>query len=153
MPARLINIKYITIRAEEVASPATALQGHHFVQQLRHPLTIGKNLLNSNTSTCAPQHGELRSTNGWHLLASLGQPRKFQPVSRLGFVTAPTSLNAGQQNCRMFGRLLSWYTIYTFWGLLPPSGILPAGKFTASSLAFSLAALLHVTPAAAVSQT
>ena len=26
MPARLINIKYITIRAEKVASPVTALQ-------------------------------------------------------------------------------------------------------------------------------
>ena len=32
MPARLINIKYITIRAEKVASPVTALQGEarHF---------------------------------------------------------------------------------------------------------------------------
>jgi len=27
VPARLINIKYITIRAEKVASPVTALQG------------------------------------------------------------------------------------------------------------------------------
>ena len=27
MPARLINIKYITVRAEKVASPVTALQG------------------------------------------------------------------------------------------------------------------------------
>ena len=32
--------------------------------------------------------------------------------------------------CRMFGRLLAWYKIYTFWGLLPPNGILPAAKFT-----------------------
>jgi len=33
----------------------------------------------------------------------------------------------------MFGRLLGWYTIYTFWGLLPPDGILvilPDAKFT-----------------------
>jgi len=29
VPARLINIKYITIRAEKVASPATALQGEY----------------------------------------------------------------------------------------------------------------------------
>jgi len=29
VPARLINIKYITIRAEKVASPVTALQPHH----------------------------------------------------------------------------------------------------------------------------
>ena len=38
----------------------------------------------------------------------------------------------------MFVRLLGWYTIYTFWGLLPPNGILPAAKFTLRpSLAFS----------------
>jgi len=38
----------------------------------------------------------------------------------------------------MFGRLLDWYTIYTFWGLLPPDGILPGAKFTLRpSLAFS----------------
>jgi len=30
----------------------------------------------------------------------------------------------------MFGRLLGWYTIYTFLGLLPPNRILPAAKFT-----------------------
>jgi len=29
VPARLINIKYITTRAEKVASPVTALQPHH----------------------------------------------------------------------------------------------------------------------------
>jgi len=40
--------------------------------------------------------------------------------------------------CRMFGRLMGWYTIHTFWGLLPPNGILPAAKFTLClSLAFS----------------
>jgi len=32
--------------------------------------------------------------------------------------------------CTPFGRLLGWYTIYTFWGLLPPDGILPGAKFT-----------------------
>jgi len=38
----------------------------------------------------------------------------------------------------MFGRLLGWYSTYTFWGLLPPNGILPAAKFTLHpSLAFS----------------
>jgi len=40
--------------------------------------------------------------------------------------------------CTMFGRLLGWYSIYTFWGLLPPNRILPATKFTLRpSLAFS----------------
>ena len=38
----------------------------------------------------------------------------------------------------MFGRLLGCYTIYTFWGLLPPDGILPRAVFTLRpSLAFS----------------
>ena len=32
--------------------------------------------------------------------------------------------------CTMFGRLLGWYTIYTFSGLLPPGGILSGAKFT-----------------------
>jgi len=67
--------------------------------QLRHISTIGNKLLNSNTSfTCPPQYGELRPTNGWDPLASLGHPSKFQRISCLGFVTAPTSLNGGQQN-------------------------------------------------------
>jgi len=53
------------------------------------------------------QYGELRPTNGWHRLASLGHPSKFQRVSRLGFITAPTSLNGGQPK---FARCLavSW---------------------------------------------
>jgi len=45
-----------------------------------------------------PQYGELQPTNGWDLLASLRHLSKFQPVSRLGFITASTLLNGGQQN-------------------------------------------------------
>ena len=38
----------------------------------------------------------------------------------------------------MFGRLMGWYTIYTFSGALASDGILPATKFTLRpSLAFS----------------
>jgi len=59
--------------------------------------------------------------------------------------------------CTIFGHLLGWYTIYTFWGLLPPDRILPRAKFTlCPSLALRsriLAALLHGTPAAGHSQT
>ena len=81
---------------------------------------------------------------------------KFQQVSRLGVITAPTSLNEGQQN---FAECLavSWlvYSIHIFGGLLLPDGILPGAKFTLRpSLAYRiLAALLHGTPAAGVSQT
>jgi len=69
----------------------------------------------------SPLYAELRPTNGQDLLASLGHPSKFQPVSRLGFVTAPTSLNGGQQN---FARCLavSWAGIhytYIFGGSCP----------------------------------
>ena len=45
------------------------------------------------------QYGELRLTNYWDQLASLGHLSKFQRVSRLGFVTARTSLIGGQPNC------------------------------------------------------
>jgi len=38
----------------------------------------------------------------------------------------------------MFGRLLGWYTLYTFLRALAPNGILPGAKFTLrSSLPFS----------------
>jgi len=71
-------------------------------------------------------------------LASLGHPSKFQRVSHLRLVTAPTLLNGGQPN---FARCLavSWAGIlYIFFrGLLPPNRILPRAKFTLRpSLAF-----------------
>jgi len=72
-------------------------------------------------------------------LASLERSRKFQRVSRLGFVTAPTLLNGGQPN---FARCLAVFwtgTLCThFWGLLPLNGILLGAKLTLRpSLAFS----------------
>jgi len=42
------------------------------------------------------QYGELQPTNGWELLARLGQPSKFQRVSRLGSVTARHSSSGHQ---------------------------------------------------------
>jgi len=67
------------------------------------------------------QYGELRPTNGWSRFGSLGNPSKFQRVSRLDFVAATTSLIGGQPN---FARCLgiSWAgTLYIqFRGLLPP---------------------------------
>jgi len=85
------------------------------------------------------QYGELWPTNGWDRLASLGHPSKFQWVSCLGFVTAPTPLNRGQPN---FARCLTICWAGTlcihFQGLLPRNGILPGAKFTLRpSLAFS----------------
>ena len=76
------------------------------------------------------QYGELRPTNGWDMLARLGHPSKFQRVSRIDFVTAPTSLNGRQPN--FAGCLVvSWAGIlYTLSGALAPNGILPSAKFT-----------------------
>ena len=62
----------------------------------------------------------------------MGHPSKCQWVSRLGFVTALTSLHRRSA--------IFWAgTLYIhFWGLLSPSGILLGAKFTLRpSLAFS----------------
>jgi len=53
----------------------------------------------------------------WPLTAEIGSgvwgtpASKFQRLSRLAFVTAV-------KLCTMFGRLLGWYTVYTFPGAL-----------------------------------
>jgi len=47
-------------------------------------------------SHMSSQYGELRSTSGWDLLASLGHPCKFQRLSRLGSVIARHS-SSGRQ--------------------------------------------------------
>jgi len=104
----------------------------------------------------SPQYGKLRPTNGWDLFGSLGHPSKFQPVSRLDFVTATTSLNGGQQN--LAGCLaVSWAgTLSThFWRLLPLTEFCQLqNSLCAQVLRYPiLAALLHDTRAAAVSQT
>jgi len=71
-------------------------------------------------STCPPQYVELRPTNGWDRFGSLGHPRKFQLVSRLGFVTAARSLARGQPNFA-WCLVISWAgTLYIhFWGFCP----------------------------------
>ena len=85
------------------------------------------------------QYSELRRTNRRDPLAGFGHPSKFQQGSRLAFVTAATSLTAGQPN---FARCLAvcWaglLCIY-FRGLLPHNRNLPGAKFTLRpSLAFS----------------
>ena len=71
----------------------------------------------------------------WFLLSSFF-PSVFsavQRVSRLAFVSAPTS-----KLYTTFGRLLGFYTTYSFSEALAPNGILPGAKFTLRpSLAFS----------------
>jgi len=74
---------------------------------------MGKRLVKQQYLHTCLQFGELRLTNGRDRLVSLEHPSKFQRVSRLGDVTAPTSLNGDQPN---FARCLavSWAgTLYT----------------------------------------
>jgi len=100
--------------------------------QLRYVSTIEKKFVKQQyLLRMSSQNGELRPTNDWDRLVSLGQPSKFQQVSCLRFVTAAMSLNKGQPN---FARCLviCWAgTLCIFLpGLLPPNGILPGAKFT-----------------------
>jgi len=126
--------KYKTQKMETIAQVSPAISSH-----LRHVSTIGKKLVKQQHLHMFPEYGELRPTSGCDLLASLGHLSKFQPVSRLCFVTAATSLTGGQPNFAWY-LAISWAgTLYIHvWGLLPPNGILPAAKFTLHpSLAFS----------------
>ena len=94
-----------------------------------------KRLLNSNISSTCPRNMVNWITNGWDLLASLGHPNKFQPVSRLAWLRYCTDVAQRRSTklCKTFGNLLGWYTIYAFYGLLPLNGILPATLFTNAS--------------------
>jgi len=85
-------------------------------------------------------------------LASFGHPSKFQRVSCLGFVTAPTSLNGGQPN---FARCLAShalvYYVYIFGGTCPVTGFCQLENSLCVQVLRSpiLAALLHGTRAMA----
>ena len=89
-----------------------------------------KILLSSNMSShMSSQYGELRPTKGWDALACLGHtaPVQISTGFASGVVTTPTSLNGGQPNCTMLGRLLRWHRpaidlgLYTFFGALAPA--------------------------------
>ena len=102
------------------------------------------------------QYGERRPTNDWGRFGSLGHPNRFQRVSRLALVTAATSLTGGQPNFAQY-LAVSWAgTLYIhFRGLLPLTEICPVQNSLYVQVLRSriLAALLHGTPAAGVSQT
>jgi len=125
--------------------------------QLSHISTVGKKLVKQQYLLhMSPQYGKLWPTSGWDWFASLGHPSKFQQVSRLGFVTAATSFTGGQPN---FARCLavSWAgTLFIHSGSFCP---LTEFCHVQTSLCVQvlhypiLAALLHGTPAAGISQT
>ena len=105
----------------------------------------------------SPQYGDRRPTNGWDMLVSLGHTSKLQPISRLGSWLCYCTDEAQRRStklCRMSGRLQGWYTIHTFFGFCPSNGILLQNLLCVHILRSTiLAALLHGTRAAAVSQT
>jgi len=85
------------------------------------------------------RYGELRPISGWDRFTSLGRPSKFQWVSRVGFVTAATSLNGGQLNFAQCLAVSSYiYTSVYIFGALAPNAVLQRAKFTLRpSIAFS----------------
>jgi len=132
MCCKWLAAKYRTQKLRQKSSSAhhrTTLSGYR-PSQLRHVSTIEKNLLNGNISSICPHYmvnfGPLTAEICWRVWST---PSKFQRVLRLGFVTAPTSLNRGQPN--FAGCLaVSWAgKLYIhFLGLLPRNGILPAAS-------------------------
>jgi len=102
----------------------------------------------------SPQYGKLRPTSGgWDRFGSLRHPIKFQRVSLLGFVTAATSLTGGQPK---FARCLAVSCAGTpyihFWGLMEFCQVQNSLRVQVLRSPI-LAALLHGTPAAGMSQT
>jgi len=99
------------------------------------------------------QYGELRPTNGQDRLAGLGHPSKFQWGSRLGFVTAATSLNGSQPNFAQCLTICQTGILYLhFRGLLPLTEFFQV-LYVQVLRSPVLAALLHATEAVGISQT
>ena len=73
--------------------------------QWRHVSTIGKKLVKQQyLPHMSSQYGGLQHTSGWNRFVSLGHPSKFQPVSRLGSVTARHSSSRHQPNFSALNR-------------------------------------------------
>ena len=105
----------------------------------------------------SPQYGELGPLTAEICWRVWGTPANFKGFACWLRYCTDVAQRRSTKLRRMFGRLLGWYTIYTFLGALAPNVILPDAKFTLRpSLAFSCIGsirLLHDTPAAGVSQT
>jgi len=88
-----------------------------------------KNLLSSNISSTYPHNMANFGPLTAEIVREFGTPQQISFASWLRYCSdvahrIPTKL------CTIFGRLLGWYTMYTFWELLSCNGILP--KFTLS---------------------
>jgi len=101
------------------------------------------------------QYGEL-----WPLTAEIcwrvwGIPANFNRYRILLSLLTDVAQRRLTKLCTMFGRLLCWYTIYTFWGLLPLTEFCQLQNSLCIQVMLSpiLIAFLHGTRVAAVSQT
>jgi len=101
------------------------------------------------------QYGEL-----WPLTAEIcwrvwGIPANFNGYRILLSLLANVAQRRLTKHCTMFGRLLCWYIIYTFWGLLPLKEFCQLQNSLCIQVLLSpiLIAFLHGTRVAAVSQT
>ena len=109
--------------------------GHHrttcraISSQLRHISTIGKKLLKSNIFSRRPHN----MANLGPLTAEIGLPVSGTQQILTGFASwlhycSDVALRRPTKLCTIFGRLLSWHTVYAFFGLLPLDGILPGAN-------------------------
>jgi len=91
--------------------------------QLRHVLTIRKKLLNSNISSTCPHNvvivGPLTAEIRWRVWGTPANFNRFH-VLALGFVTAPTLLNGGQQNFAGCLAVSRAGTLYIHFWAFPP---------------------------------
>ena len=87
-------------------------------------------MVNSNiSSTRLSQYDEHRLTAeiGWRVWAPQQISTGFRVLGLLLHQRRSAEVN---QTLHDIGSFLGWYTIYTFWGLLTPNGILPGTKLT-----------------------
>jgi len=96
--------------------------------QRRHVSTIEKNLSNTNTGTSSTCHHNMLNLSPlmaeicWRVLAPQQISTGF--ASWLRYCTDIAQLKSTKL-CRMFGRLLGWYTIYIFGGSCPLTEFCP----------------------------
>jgi len=79
-----------------------------------------KNLLNSNISSTCPYTMANLPINGWDRFGVWGTPTNFNGFRVLASLLQRRHSPEANQICTMIGRLLGWYTIYTFFGALAP---------------------------------
>ena len=125
--------------------------------QLRHVSTIGKKLVKQQYLLyMSAQYGELRPTSGWDRFVSLGTPGNFN-----GFRVLATLLQRRRSTEVNQTLHYVWpspglvHYVYTFRSSCPLTEVCPVQNSLYIQVLHShiLAALLHGTPAAGVSQT